>query len=109
LDTPVLATLVIMTNTPAGTGDGFEVVVGSDGALTVPADELARHGVRPGAHLRLVAEGEGQTHDEQGDERPRHKSMRGALAHMVTPEDVDAFVEALAETKADRISSLDAS
>jgi len=113
LDTPVLATLVIMTNTPAGTGNAFEVVVGSDGALTVPADELARHGVRPGAHLRLVAEGEGhgtgQTHDEQGDERPKHKSMRGALAHMVTPEDVDAFVEALAETKADRISSLDAS
>jgi hypothetical protein len=100
-----------MTNTPAGTGDGFEVVVGSDGTLTVPADELARHGMRPGAHLRLVADGEGHgtTHGEHGDERPRHKSMRGALAHMVTPEDVDAFVEALAETKADRISSLDAS
>jgi hypothetical protein len=107
-----LATLVMMTNTPAGTGDGFELVVGSDGALTVPADELARHGVRPGAHLRVVAESEAHastdTHNEQGHQRPR-KSMRGALAHMVTPEDVDAFVEALAETKAERISSLDAS
>jgi hypothetical protein len=109
----MLATLVIMTNTPAGTGDGFEVVVGSDGALTVPAAELARHGVRPGAHLRVVAEseahGNADTHDEQGQERPRRKSVRGALAHMVTPEGVDAFVEALAETKAERISSLDAS
>jgi hypothetical protein len=112
-DPPVLATLVIMTNTPAGTGDSFEVVVGSDGTLTVPASELARHGVRPGAHLRLVAQSEGHastdTHGEQGHQRPRVKSMRGALTHMVTPEDVDAFVEALAETKAERISSLDAS
>ncbi len=108
-----LITLVIMTNRPAGTGDGFEVVVGSDGALTVPAAELARHGVRPGAHLRVVAESKAHddvdTHDEQGQEPPRRKSMRGALAHMVTPEAVDAFVEALAETKAERISSLDAS
>lgn len=102
-----------MTNTPAGTGDGFEVVVGSDGALTVPAAELERHGVRPGAHLRVVAEseahGSADTHDGQGQERPKHKTMRGALAHMVTPEEVDAFVEALAEAKAERISSLDAS
>jgi hypothetical protein len=112
-DPPVLATLVIMTNTPAGTGDTFELVVGSDGGLTVPPDELARHGVRPGAHLRVVAESEAHastdTHGEQSHQRPRRKSVRGALAHMVTPEDVDAFVEALAETKAERISSLDAS
>ncbi len=108
-----LATLVIMTNTPAGTGDGFEVVVGSDGALTVSGAELASHGVRPGAHLRVMVDPEGSgsadTHDEQREERPGRKSVRGALVHMVTPIGVDAFVEALAEMKAERISSLDAS
>jgi hypothetical protein len=105
--------VVIMSDTPAGTGDGFEVVVGRDGALTVSAAELATHGVRPGAHLRVVVDPEGSDsaddHDEQRQERPSRKSVRGALAHMVTPEGVDAFVEALAETKAERISSLDAS
>ena len=43
-----------MVDTPANTADGFVVVVDSDGALRVPAAELARHGVRPGARLRLV-------------------------------------------------------
>ncbi|MGH3865208.1 MAG: hypothetical protein ACRDQ4_03555 [Pseudonocardiaceae bacterium] len=44
-------------STPAAPDEeGFEVVVGTDGALTVPADDLARHGVHPGAHLRLVQE-----------------------------------------------------
>lgn len=32
---------------------GFEVVVGADGGIA--PEELARHGVRPGAHLRIVA------------------------------------------------------
>lgn len=33
---------------------GFEVVVGADGGIA--PEDLARHGVRPGAHLRVVAE-----------------------------------------------------
>jgi hypothetical protein len=89
-----------MTSTPASDDDGFEVVVGSDGSLTVPASELARHGVRPGAHLRLVV--------EDGDDlAPKRRSARGSLAHFVTPADVDAFEAALAEAKADRIASVD--
>jgi hypothetical protein len=43
-----------MTTTSETSDESFEVVVSSDGSLTVPAAELARHGVRPGAHLQLV-------------------------------------------------------
>jgi len=95
LDTPVLATLVIMTNTPAGTGNGFEVVVGSDGALTVPAAELARHGVRPGAHLRLVPE-----------QQPRgeRKRMAGALAGRVPAEAVEELLQGLEQAQAERVA-----
>ena len=31
----------------------FEVPVGNDGELVVPADELARHGVGPGDTVRI--------------------------------------------------------
>lgn len=34
----------------------FEVAVGEDGSITVPADEVARSGLKPGARLKLVAE-----------------------------------------------------
>src|SRR5664280_3502118 len=37
-------------------GDGFDVVVGGAGTLRVSAAELARPGVAPGAHLRVVSE-----------------------------------------------------
>src|SRR5664280_1397181 len=37
-------------------GDGFDVVVGGAGTLRVSAAELARPGVAPGAHLRVVPE-----------------------------------------------------
>ncbi len=40
----------------ASPDDGFEVVVGDDGSLSIPATELASHGLRPGAHLRIVPE-----------------------------------------------------
>ena len=90
-----LATLVIMTNTPAGTGNGFEVVVGSDGALTVPAAELARRGVRPGAHLRLVPE-------EQPTGEP--KRMAGALAGSVPAEAVEELLQGLEQAKAERVA-----
>jgi hypothetical protein len=66
--------------------------------------------VRPGARVRLVIVGEGRgtarPGDEQGGERPKRKSMRGALAHMVSPEEVDAFVEGLTEMKAGWASAL---
>jgi hypothetical protein len=84
-----------MSTTPVSSGDGFEVVVGSDGVLTVPAAELARHGVRPGAHLRLVPE-----------ERPagERKRMAGALAGSVPPEAVEALIRGLDESKAERVA-----
>jgi hypothetical protein len=89
-----------MTSTSASSDDGFEVVVGSDGSLTVPASELARHGVRPGTHLRLVVE-------DDAESTPKRRSARGSLAHLVTPADVEAFEAALADAKADRIASVD--
>ena len=88
-----MATLWTMSTTPVSSDDGFEVVVGSDGALTVPAAELARHGVRPGAHLRLMPE-----------QRPvgERKRMAGALADSVSPEAVEALIQGLEESKAER-------
>jgi hypothetical protein len=84
-----------MSNTPADTGDGFEVVVGNDGALTVPADELARHGVRPGAHLRVVPE------EQPARERKR---MAGALAGSVPAEAVEDLLQGLEQAKAERVA-----
>jgi hypothetical protein len=84
-----------MSNTPAGTGDGFEVVVGNDGALTVPAAELASRGVRPGAHLRLVPA------QQRVAERKR---MAGALAGSVPVEAVEELIECLEEAKAERVT-----
>lgn len=75
----------------------FEVVVGSDGSLNVPADELARHGVGPGAHLRLVATDRGQSH-------PR--TMRGALASMASPDAVKAWSDALDDDRDERRGQL---
>lgn len=84
-----------MTNTPAGSGDGFEVVVGSDGALTVPAAELASHGVRPGAHLRLVPAQQAAA---------GRKRMAGALAGSVPVEVVEELIQGLEEAKAERVA-----
>lgn len=77
-------------------GEGIEVVVDPDGALRVPADELARHGVRPGAHLRLVHE------PQPGVQRRR---VRGALADVVDAAALDALEAALDDTKAERITA----
>lgn len=65
-----------VTTPAAPNGDGFDVGGGADCALTVPAEELARDGVRPGAHLRLVQEPQLPA--------PR-RSARGALAGSSTP------------------------
>jgi hypothetical protein len=77
--------------------DGFEVVVDDDGSLSVPADELARHGVRPGAHLRLVPE---------QSEGPKRRRARGMFADRVRPGDLDEFEAAMAEAKAERIAAV---
>lgn len=81
----------IMTSTHAqGDADGFHVVVAEDGSL--PASELARLGLRPGAHLRLVPE-----------QRPAARTrMAGALADTVPAEAVNALIRGLDEAKAER-------
>ena len=71
-----------MSNTPPSSGDGFEVVVGSDGTLTVPAAELARLGVRPGAHLRLVVD------STEDDDKPRRGRSAGKLAHVASASEI---------------------
>ena len=73
----------------------IEVVVGSDGSLTVPADKLARHGVGPGAHLRLVAASDGGR---------GHRSRKGALESIATPDAVQAWSEALDDDRVERRS-----
>jgi hypothetical protein len=60
---------------------GFEVVVGADGGIA--PEELARHGIRPGAHLRIVAE------VERLAIRPAYGALRGQLPE-VSWEDFEA-------------------
>lgn len=88
-----------MSTTP-GTSDtdGFHVVVADDGS--VPAAELARLGVRPGMHLRLVSAGAGQS----GDRR----TARGILAGTVPVEAIEAWDRALDEDRAERRAALGA-
>ncbi|MGB6162628.1 MAG: hypothetical protein WCF33_22660 [Pseudonocardiaceae bacterium] len=76
--------------------EGFEVVVGIDGALTVLAEELARHGVHPGAHLWLVPQ-----------PQPLRRSVRGTLAGVGDAEVLDAFDDALDDSKAERIAAVE--
>lgn len=85
-----------MSTPAAPIGEGFDVVVGTDGALTVPAEELARHGVRPGAHLRLV---------QEPQSRASRRSARGALAGVIASGELDAFEVALDNSKAERIAA----
>lgn len=85
-----------MSTTPEIT-DSFEVVVSSDGSLTVPAAELARHGVRPGTHLRLV--------------KPEIAGRRGGrsagkLAGLVPYDVIDAWSQALDDDRAERRAGL---
>jgi hypothetical protein len=80
----------------APNGESFEVVVDADGALHVPADELARHGVCPGAHLRLV---------RQMQPQKQHRRAHGALVGVVDTAALDALEAALDEAKAERIAA----
>ncbi|MGD9530308.1 MAG: hypothetical protein AB7I38_19760 [Dehalococcoidia bacterium] len=83
-----------MNSTPVPeAAEGFHVVVAEDGS--VPASELARLGLRPGTHLRLVPE-------------PRRSSrgrMAGALAANLPADAVDDWVRALDEAKAERAAA----
>jgi bifunctional DNA-binding transcriptional regulator/antitoxin component of YhaV-PrlF toxin-antitoxin module len=83
-----------MGTTSNSSSSGFKVVVGEDGNLTVPAGELARHGVRPGARLWIIPE-------QRGGER---RSMLGALKEAVPPEAVEDLLRGLDAAKAERIA-----
>jgi hypothetical protein len=72
--------------------DGFDVVVSADGTLTVPAAELARRGVHPGASVRLVP----------SQRKSRGGRHAGALADTVPPIAVDELVAGLDEARAER-------
>jgi hypothetical protein len=78
--------------------EGLEVVVGTDDALRVPADELRRHGVRPGAHLRLI---------HQLQPPARRRRARSALAGVVNAAALDALEAVLDEAKAERIAAME--
>jgi hypothetical protein len=54
--------------TTADAFDGFELVVADDGSI--PADQLARLGLRPGTHLRVVAGRSGQPPGTLGGSLP---------------------------------------
>ena len=56
----------------------YDIAVGPDGSISVPADAVARMGLHPGDHLRLVR-----------DEAPGpRRSVRGLGVGQVAPEDV---------------------
>lgn len=82
----------VSTTSTNSDGEGFHVVVADDGSL--PASELARLGLRPGARLRVVPE----------QRSGRRKSMLGALAGTLPPEAVDDLIRGLDEAKAERIA-----
>lgn len=87
-----------MTITSQGNAESFEVVVDDDGALMVPAAELARHGVRPGTHLRVVVPGEPSTR--------RAGPSAGKLAGLVPAELIEEWSQALADDRAERRAAL---
>jgi len=62
------------------TADNFEVEVGPDGGIA-PA-QLARHGVRPGEHLRIA---------HQARSRGEVRSVAGSLAGRVPPLTMEDF------------------
>ncbi len=84
-----------MSTTPAPDREGFHVVVADDGSL--PAAELARLGVGPGAHLRVVPE-----------QRVAHErvSAFGYFSHVISPDAADALSAGIEQGKADRIDAL---
>jgi hypothetical protein len=89
--------LEIMSNTPAPQ-DGLDVVVNADGGVTITPAELARLGLRPGAHLRLVP-------DEPTPKRHQGRSA-GKLAHLVPASVIEEWSRALDDDRAERRAAL---
>jgi hypothetical protein len=88
-----------MSTTPTvSSNDGFDVVVAEDGS--VPADELARHGVQPGARLRLVVS------DEPAKSPRRGGRSAGKLADTVPREMIEEWSRALDQDRAERRAAL---
>ena len=75
--------------------DGYELVVADDGSI--PAEQIGRLGLGPGAHLRVV---EAPT----ALPSPRRKRAKGLLVGKV---DVEALVGALRDAKGERVALLD--
>ncbi|MCA1670962.1 MAG: hypothetical protein LC799_01720 [Actinobacteria bacterium] len=77
---------------------GIDVVVDADGALHVPASELARHGVRAGSHLRIVTD-------------PAHalarRSVRGAFAGTAAAHNIEDLLAALDDARSERIADVE--
>lgn len=71
----------------------FEVVVGADGGIA--PEELARYGVRPGAHLRFVG----------GTTRSQIRPAYGLLRGKVRALDLDDFDAASAAAARDAEAS----
>jgi hypothetical protein len=74
----------------------YELVVAEDGSI--PAEQVARLGLGPGAHLRVVPEPRGALSS------PRRKTARGILAGEV---DGEALIGALQDAKGERMALLD--
>lgn len=62
------------------TSEPYEVAVRPDGSITVPAGAVARMGLHPGDHLRLVREASGPP--------TRQHSVRGVGVGHVAPEEL---------------------
>jgi hypothetical protein len=75
-----------MSSTSTSTGNGFDVVVGGGGTLSVPAAELARHGVAPGAHLRVVPASDAP--EREGSRPAPRRKLRGLLVGKIPAEDI---------------------
>ncbi|MDQ2881851.1 MAG: hypothetical protein M3Y48_11670 [Actinomycetota bacterium] len=70
----------------------------ADGALHVPASELARHGVRAGSHLRIVTD---------TSHAPARRSVRGVFAGTAAASDVDDLLAALDVVSSERIADIE--
>jgi hypothetical protein len=62
------------------TSEPYDIAVGPDGSISVPADAVTRMGLHPGDRLRLVREAPGPP--------TRRRSVRGLGVGQVAPEDV---------------------
>jgi hypothetical protein len=82
----------------ADTPRDHELVVGPDGSI--PADQIARLGLPPGAHLWVVTE------PSPGAEHAR-PSLAGALRQRFDDTALDRFDAALAANRDDRIAAVE--